>query len=545
MFKGLILFSNLAIALIINVIFGEGVKVTQNSPNQVTPGGEFVVEILIDKTDVTGFAKIVQELPEGFMAEAIETQGASFTYNDNKVKLIWMALPQANEFSIKYKVLVSSEVSGEKIISGKFSYLYNNERKTVDIPNNKIFVGTEQVVESIPAEILPESTMENPNEQENTSTELETIAEDSAEQEAASAELESIADNSIEQENTSIELETIADNSAEQEAAPAEIEPILENSIEQENTSTEPETIADNSVDKAIEIKLESATQNMPEPIVSGERKVKDMGNGTFKIEISINQNGIEGFAKAQEQLPAGIVLVKGGETNNAVFSYVDSQAKFVWMSVPKDNPIYVTYTVIASDISAEQLRNMDGTFAYLHNEETKKAKITPSSNQPAAAKPIVENTGAITSAGSAILNAQVPNDYTEITASKVHDNLPNLIEPAPIREKTTEPTSSIPAPENGVSYRVQICAGHTPVEPNSYFKRAFNFSEEPIKLENHEGWIKYTIGGFDTYRTARTRRNVVNAGYELPGPFVSAYNDGTRITVQEALMISNQKWVQ
>ena len=449
-----VLLSNLILALIMNVIFGEGVKVTQNTPNQIEPGGEFVVEIVIDKTDVTGFAKIVQELPEGFMAEAIETQGASFTYNDNKVKLIWMALPQANEFTIKYKVTVGSEVAGEQIVSGKFSYLYNNERKTVDIPNNKILVGTEQVVESIPAEIVPETITETP-----------------------------------------VEPETIT-----------------ETPVEPETTSTE--------------LEVEQAPKTTSEPIVLGERKVKDMGDGTFKIEISITQNGIEGFAKAQEQLPAGITEVKGGETNNAVFSYVDSQAKFVWMSVPKDNPIYITYTVTSSVINAEQLRNMDGAFAYLHNEETKKAKITPSSNQPEAAKLIVEN-------------------YTEITANKVQNNLPNLMEPTPIVEATIEQTPSIPFPENGVTYKVQICAGHIPVEPDSYFKRAFSFSEGPIILENHDGWIKYTIGGFDTYKTARNRRNVVTAGYELPGPFVSAYNDGTRITVQEALMISNQKWIQ
>ncbi|MBT6745072.1 MAG: hypothetical protein HOB26_00775 [Flavobacteriales bacterium] len=504
MLKGLILFSNLILALIMNVIFGEGVKVTQNTPNQIEPGGEFVVEIVIDKTDVTGFAKIVQELPEGFMAEAIETQGASFTYNDNKVKLIWMALPQANEFTIKYKVTVGSEVAGEQIVSGKFSYLYNNERKTVDIPNNKILVGTEQVVESIPAEIVPETITETPVEPETiteTPVESETITE-------TPVEPETITETPVESETiteTPVESETITET-------PVEPETITETPVEPETTSTE--------------LEVEQAPKTTSEPIVLGERKVKDMGDGTFKIEISITQNGIEGFAKAQEQLPAGITEVKGGETNNAVFSYVDSQAKFVWMSVPKDNPIYITYTVTSSVINAEQLRNMDGAFAYLHNEETKKAKITPSSNQPEAAKLIVEN-------------------YTEITANKVQNNLPNLMEPTPIVEATIEQTPSIPFPENGVTYKVQICAGHIPVEPDSYFKRAFSFSEGPIILENHDGWIKYTIGGFDTYKTARNRRNVVTAGYELPGPFVSAYNDGTRITVQEALMISNQKWIQ
>ena len=498
MLKGLILFSNLALALIMNVIFGEGVKVTQNSPNQVDPGGEFVVEIVINKTDVTGFAKIVQELPEGFMAEAIETQGASFTYNDNKVKLIWMALPQEDEFSIKYKVTVGSEVTGEKIVVGKFSYLLNNERKTVDIPKNKIFVGTEEIVESTLAETIPAAAIENSVEPETTPSEPETIIE-----------------NQVEPETTPSEPETIIENQVEDVL----YDTIVENSVALNTDKTKSEQVT--------KITLESIGQNKPEPIVVGERKVKDLGNGTFQIEISINQNGIEGFAKAQEQLPKGITLVKGGETNNAVFSFVDEQAKFVWMNVPKDNPIYITYTITGGEVSADQLRNMDGTFAYLYNEETKKAKITPSANQPEAVKPIVETN-------------------TEITKNeKIAEKTSNQVEVISIIETATEPTSSIPVPENGITYKVQICAGHAAVETNSYFKRAFSFSEGPIMLENHNGWIKYTIGGFDTYKIARARRNVVTAGYELPGPFVSAYNDGTRITVQEALMISNQKWIQ
>ena len=62
--------------------------------------------------------------------------------------------------------------------------------------------------------------------------------------------------------------------------------------------------------------------------------------------------------------------------------------------------------------------------------------------------------------------------------------------------------------------------------------------------IENHEGWVKYTTGEFNEYKTARNKREALFK-HKFPGPFVTAYNNGERITVQEALMTSKQDWVQ
>jgi hypothetical protein len=96
----------------------------------------------------------------------------------------------------------------------------------------------------------------------------------------------------------------------------------------------------------------------------------------------------------------------------------------------------------------------------------------------------------------------------------------------------------------NGVKYRVQILANHRSVGKTEW-KNIFGF-EGNCQVENHEGWMKWTHGQFTDYKDARDKRVALTAQCpNLPGPFVTAYQDGNRITVQEALMITQQKWVQ
>ncbi len=88
----------------------------------------------------------------------------------------------------------------------------------------------------------------------------------------------------------------------------------------------------------------------------------------------------------------------------------------------------------------------------------------------------------------------------------------------------------------------MQIAAGKNVVD-KAYFEKRHNWTSDFV-IENHNGWVKYTTGSYQVYRIARDNRESVNGGeHKFNGPFVTAYNEGIRITVQEALMISKQKW--
>ena len=113
-----------------------------------------------------------------------------------------------------------------------------------------------------------------------------------------------------------------------------------------------------------------------------------------------------------------------------------------------------------------------------------------------------------------------------ESNSSKTEEPLNTSIEETV--EETTITTNKI---TTNINYRVQILAAHRIAE-KKYMKKQFNYGDN-YDLENHDGWIKYTTGNFQEYKVARDKRNNLNK-HNFPGPFVTAYNYGERITVRE-----------
>ena len=121
-------------------------------------------------------------------------------------------------------------------------------------------------------------------------------------------------------------------------------------------------------------------------------------------------------------------------------------------------------------------------------------------------------------------------------------DEIINKISPPKTKDgKELKDIISTRKVNNSIDFKVQILAGHRIIS-NKKISNLYSYKGE-YNLESHNGWIKYTVGSNSEYIKARNSRNKLNK-YNFPGPFVTAYNYGERISVQEALILTSQNWV-
>lgn len=467
MLKYAILLINFASALFVTSVLDDGVIIEDNTPATMRPGEERIVEISINKGDVEGFAKLQLELPDGLVAEAADTYGASFTFSEQKVKFIWMSLPQEQVFTVSYKLRALPSASGTKVVGGTFSYIKNNQRIDYEMQNKLVDVS-----------------------------------------------------------NLSSAIASTSNSDGQMQC----------------------------------------------------RRTITEIGQGSYLVKVEVINANNQGFVKIREAIPAGFEAIES-ESSGAIVTIDKGAVKYVWFDAPQSKDYSIVYR-LNGGMGDPQIT---GSFSYVENNAPKELSITTSGtierttgNDVVEQQPETDPNDAMEAAAAAEREKQ--RQIAE--AKKAAEDADNLAqqqeaerkrqaeaekkrqddikrqqeaaaraaaEAAAQAENATENTTAqngstnIPDPEVGVRYKVQIAAAHKVVDAK-YFQTRHGFGEK-FGIENHEGWVKYTTGSFDVYRGARDDRERIRSRYNFKGPFVTAYNDGVRITVQEALMISRQQW--
>ncbi len=483
MIKTLLLLTNFLGLLLLGLFTSEDVKIENNLPSTMAPGSRKIVELTINKDQIQGFSKLELTLPFGFNITPVDIKGASFTFTAQKAKFVWMTLPTEPNFIITYYLESADNMEGNYNISGVFSYVKENKRVDTTLPSKAVFVN---------------KTLEPTKEE---------IAQ----------------------------------------AMPrVKIEPEL------------------------VELVC--------------ERTIKKMSDTEYIVQLQIRNNTIKDFGKILETVPNNCKTEKINDLG-AVVTQDKNTIKFVWFEFPQASSFEISYKILCLSPTIQPV--IKGQLSYVENgtpvnleviqlatesqelaittpessknqtQTTSPAKINESKEyvaetqgketQSATTKAPVNETQSTVNPAKPEVNkeASIASNNTKTTESKVatNTNKTQKSETVVADNKTNKPLiTNVPSAETGIVYKVQILAAHRVVN-KSYMKEKFKF-EDQFNIENHEGWIKYTTGKFGEYKEARDARERITQNHaNLPGPFVTAYNNGERVTVQEALLISKQQW--
>ena len=475
MSKAILIFINIIGFLIFTILNVNDIKITHVGPSEIGIYQETEVSIIINKNDFSGPGRLRLDFNQALNIDVKEkfNAGSSFTFKDNEVLFIWYDLPNEKNIEITYIITAEEGANGMKKIKGDFSFINDNERKQLEIPD-LIFKINEDL----------------------------------------------IAEEKVEEKTSSVETTRI--------------------------------------IEKA------------------------DSG---YIVTISAKIENHKGFARIKEELPTNSTA-EAIETSGSVFKNVDGFAKFIWSELSDTNEeIIVKYKL-------NNLNNIDSTFSIKGVYSSEKL-ISDGFNSGIAIEettflPIANNNEilAIEVESKDINNTKIEeneqdnevviieenkpfNDtvsneeikiINEITINNIPKDTQALIvenikkdtinEQVELKDEELNDKSKNESIQNvittkkinnNVDYKVQILAGHQIIN-SLYLAKEFNYKGD-YEIESHMGWIKYTVGSHSEYKKARDSRNELK-NHDFPGPFVSAYNYGERISVQEALILSKQNWI-
>jgi hypothetical protein len=281
------------------------------------------------------------------------------------------------------------------------------------------------------------------------------------------------------------------------------------------------------------------------EPYMEGQ-------SNDYIVNILVNKGATDKFAKIEEDVPEGY-KAEVVDSKDGIFTFKDQKVKFLWMTLPAEQSFVVSYRLIPEEALGSKPLTLKGTFSFIQNDATQVIDIVQkSTNLHTLTARQLEALTQTTSVSGETQNS-VSSSYTPNAAGGVEipikyvgaEKMAELDQKhRSTKAAVTSPETNLSytlEPEKGVYYRVQIAAGHKLVNIRRYFRK-FKLNEE-VRTEQHEGWYKYSVGSFYVYKDAHDYRIKLWDTTPIADAFVAAYNNGKRITVQEALMITNHKW--
>ena len=116
---------------------GQDVVISIDHPERVNAGEDFAVTVTITKGSLSDYSRFSQDLPLGLAATNVSSPNADFSFDEQRVRIIWLKLPEANEIKVSYLVSVDARLKGTFALGGVFAYVVNDERKFLNFDQRK------------------------------------------------------------------------------------------------------------------------------------------------------------------------------------------------------------------------------------------------------------------------------------------------------------------------------------------------------------------------------------------------------------------------
>jgi hypothetical protein len=469
----------------------DGVRLSSNVPTSIFAEKETVVEIIISKGTQSGFAKLQIDVPEGITVKNSDGRGGAFSFSAGVAKWVWASLPAETEFTVKLIVLAEKSFLGRKKMNAKYSFVKDNKKEVIEMPTAEFTVKEPEVI-------------------------VENVG-------AANAN----------------------------------------------STTAGTATTALNGGDE-------------PNGAVGVKRTVVKNSAKEFLIKLEIKKDGTKGFARYSDDIPAN-ASAKAVLTDGGSFSVADGKIKFVWVAVPAKDVMEISYVLSSKEAQRISLK---GEYSYLEFNQSKKFTLKSegveftedtfiAATPTLTANPtnsVSANTNTVTNTNTMVAvttptksdsgknenkneseNAVAVNSNTvALNSNTIANNNNNNNNDKNNASASNGNTISSVAPEkfitggntSAILFKVQIGAFKTASVTALVLKKQFDISET-INSEMQNGFTKFMIGNHPQYELARNQREKISTTNKITTAFVVAYNGPTRITVQEALLASNQKWLK
>ena len=338
---------------------------------------------------------------------------------------------------------------------------------------------------------------------------------------------------------------SFVENNAKQvvEMVPFEITIEAPENANTSQTST-PETTANTNTEAEAATATNTSVSNSNKEPAGNVTVVRTISKGTndgeYIVNLKVKKGATRGFARYSDDLKSG-VIAKAITTDGSSFSVADGKVKFVWVSVLIKDELELSYSLTSTTSIAMTLK---GEYSYLEDNQSKKYLLTPEPLEINLAPAVATNTTEpVTTPTVAMVT---PTETVALETPTVAVVTPTetvaVITPTETPTNTNPVNETVAKNDGSVNYMVQIGAFTNGNVTASVLKQKFGISET-VKSEMQGGFSKFMVGSHREYKGARDQRERIRNNNGVKSAFVVAYNLSKRITVQEALMISNQKW--